>query len=107
MEFNLVYRWHSAISKRDEQWSVDFFKDILGGQDPAKVTPEKLGQIFGGFLHERTKEGPTKWEFGGLTRSATDGSFDAAGLVDIITKGTEDVAGKDLYKSYKYRLENC
>lgn len=33
-EFNLLYRWHSTISPRDEQWAAAEFRRILRGKDP-------------------------------------------------------------------------
>jgi linoleate 10R-lipoxygenase len=29
-EFNLVYRWHSAISKRDEKWTEELYLELFG-----------------------------------------------------------------------------
>ena len=36
-EFNLVYRWHSTISERDEKWTDGFIKEKLKGKDPNKM----------------------------------------------------------------------
>ena len=37
-EFNLLYRFHSAISERDDKWSQDFHKRIFGDVDIAKLS---------------------------------------------------------------------
>jgi hypothetical protein len=29
LEFNLLYRFHSAISLRDEKWTEDFFSKVI------------------------------------------------------------------------------
>ena len=29
-EFNLVYCWHSAISKKDEKWTEDLYRELFG-----------------------------------------------------------------------------
>ena len=37
-EFNMIYRWHSAISNHDEAWANDFFADIFGPDvNPSKI----------------------------------------------------------------------
>lgn len=35
-EFNLIYRWHAAISNHDEAWAKAFYKQIFGNADPSK-----------------------------------------------------------------------
>lgn len=30
IEFNMIYRWHSAISAQDEKWTNDLFHKIFG-----------------------------------------------------------------------------
>jgi hypothetical protein len=32
VEFNMIYRWHSATSDRDEAWLNDFLRNILEQQ---------------------------------------------------------------------------
>jgi len=37
IEFNMIYRWHCAISSQDEAWAEDFFANIFGsGVDTSK-----------------------------------------------------------------------
>jgi len=36
-EFNLVYRWHSATSLKDEQWTENMYKELFG--KPASEVP--------------------------------------------------------------------
>jgi len=39
VEFNMIYRWHAAISNHDEAWANGFFAQIFGPQvDPSKWT---------------------------------------------------------------------
>lgn len=33
VEFNLIYRWHAAISDKDQRWAEDFYKSIFPNQD--------------------------------------------------------------------------
>lgn len=90
-EFNLIYRWHSAISKRDEQWSDQQFRALLGGKDPAEASlPEVLRAL--GMFEARLSDQPEQRTFGGLTRGK-DGVFDDDDLVAILRTSVEDVAG--------------
>ena len=37
VEFNLIYRWHSAISDKDEEWTKAFLKSVFPDvADPSK-----------------------------------------------------------------------
>ena len=39
-EFNMIYRWHAAITDQDEEWTKRFMKDILGRDvDPSTALP--------------------------------------------------------------------
>ncbi len=94
VEFNLIYRWHSAISAKDEQWSLDFFKQAFGPDvDPQKISVENLKTGFRKFLTEEAGLDPGARTFGGLKRK-DDGSFSDSDLIGILTTQTEDVAGR-------------
>ncbi|KXJ89872.1 putative prostaglandin G/H synthase 2/cyclooxygenase 2, pgh2/cox2 [Microdochium bolleyi] len=46
VEFNLLYRFHCAISRRDEQYTVDYMKGVMGFRDPENTPlPEFLGMM--------------------------------------------------------------
>jgi hypothetical protein len=94
VEFNLLYRFHSAISKRDEQWLNTFlgslFPDSKG--DLSKLSPQEL---FTG-LTEYEKSLPTdpsQRTFDSLKRGP-DGKFKDEDLVRIMQASIEDPAGK-------------
>lgn len=38
VEFNLVYRWHSSVSDRDEKWIEGFYAEIFPGKDQSTLT---------------------------------------------------------------------
>lgn len=38
VEFNLIYRWHSSISNRDEKWIEGFYAEIFPGKDQSMLT---------------------------------------------------------------------
>lgn len=92
-EFNLLYRFHSVISRRDEQWTNEFLKSLFPDlQKPLEqLTPQEFMQ--GLINYERSIEkDPSKREFGGLKRNQ-DGRFNDAELVQILKDSIEDPAG--------------
>ncbi|OQD68603.1 hypothetical protein PENDEC_c033G00088 [Penicillium decumbens] len=90
-EFNLVYRWHSCISARDQKWSEDLYKELFAGQDPKKMS---MQQFVGGLGRWEAKlpEDPAERPFANLHRNA-DGTFPDDDLVKIFEESVEDVAG--------------
>ncbi|KAK4235700.1 Psi-producing oxygenase A [Achaetomium macrosporum] len=91
-EFNMVYRWHSATSDRDEAWANNFFREIFGANSDPDSMPV---QDFVHGIREWVKglpDEPEKWTFGGLERTS-DGSFRDDEIVGLIQAGTESIAG--------------
>jgi len=92
-EFNLLYRFHPIISKRDEKWLEEFLISLFpGNRKPlAELSHHEFLQ---GFLrHEANiNPDPSKREFDGLKRGP-DGRFKDEDLVKIITSSMEDPAG--------------
>ncbi|KAH6659111.1 linoleate diol synthase [Truncatella angustata] len=91
VEFNLIYRWHSAISQRDEKWTTNLLRGILEGVDPAKATISEMLTALTRFekgIPDRPEERP----FAELKRD-TDGTYSDDDLVDILASSVEDVAG--------------
>ncbi|KAI9776651.1 MAG: hypothetical protein M1839_009457 [Geoglossum umbratile] len=93
VEFNLIYRWHSCISKRDEKWTEDFFKTNFPNVDPQKASPRELGAALMAW-DATIDQDPGKRVFGGLKRTGADGAgpFKDEELVKIIYEGIEDTA---------------
>ena len=89
-EFNLVYRWHSSISKKDEQWVEAMYKEVFGKRASEVSLPELLQGL--GKWEASLPKDPIKRPFAGLKRKP-DGSFEDADLVNIIADSIEDVAG--------------
>ncbi|KAI0265719.1 heme peroxidase [Gloeopeniophorella convolvens] len=75
VEFNLLYRWHAALSEDDTKWTEELFADRLKGFDP------KTGSVqdFVVAAAKGMNPGPDlkKWEFGGIKRGAEDRFADA------------------------------
>lgn len=92
VEFNLVYRWHSAISIRDEKWTNELYQSLFPGRDVATVTQWELLPKLKKWLDERGPD-PSKWELdSGRYKRTANGAFDDADLIQILTDSTEDVA---------------
>ncbi|KIV98212.1 hypothetical protein, variant [Exophiala mesophila] len=88
-EFNLVYRWHSCVSERDEQWTKDVYTQLLGGSGPLTLSE---------FLYKlndwarKLDPDVLKRDFAGLKR-LPDGRYSDQDLASIWTASVEDVAG--------------
>ncbi|KAF2727140.1 hypothetical protein EJ04DRAFT_539107 [Polyplosphaeria fusca] len=89
-EFNLVYRWHSTMSDRDEEWTKNVWAGMFGDVDPKTLGKDDflkaLGQVYGA-----TPKEPEKRQFADLKRNA-DGTYPDQGLVDILTASIKDCA---------------
>ncbi|KAL5375215.1 hypothetical protein PMIN06_012255 [Paraphaeosphaeria minitans] len=90
-EFNLVYRWHSALSTRDEAWTQDLWDGMFGkGRDPKTVSNReflmKLNEEY-----QKSEKDPGKRTFAGIKRNA-DGSLPDQAIVDILMSSVEDCA---------------
>lgn len=90
-EFNMVYRWHSATSQRDEKWTENMFEQMLG-KPAGDVSMHDLLKGLGKFA-EDLDEDPLRRPFAGLERN-NDGTFDDDDLVSILADSVEDCAGK-------------
>ncbi|KAG2127995.1 heme peroxidase [Suillus clintonianus] len=89
LEFNMLYRWHAALSRQDEVWLEHTFRSILPGRDPSTITVE-------GFRTAFRRDGAQmpdirSWTFGGLTRGE-DGRFSDADIARVLQDATADRA---------------
>lgn len=94
VEFNLAYRWHSAISAGDEKWTDTIYKELFGKEADA-VSLEELLVGLGKWEHDLPKD-PSKRDFAHLKRNG-DGKFRDEDLVKIMTSAIEDVAGMSYF----------
>jgi cytochrome P450 len=90
-EFNLVYRWHSTVSDRDEKWTQEMWDSLFGeGRDPKSIgRGEFLGKM--NEVYSQTDADPSKREFANIRRNA-DGTLPDDDLVDILASSVEDCA---------------
>ena len=96
-EFNLLYRFHSIISKRDEKWLSDFFKNEIfkdEAQPLEKLIPKQLAEGLYNFERNIPNE-PRKRNFAHLKRGE-NGLFNDEELVKILKESMEDPAGRFL-----------
>ncbi|KAK1246403.1 hypothetical protein MKX08_000205 [Trichoderma sp. CBMAI-0020] len=94
VEFNLLYRFHSCISKKDERWINNFFLKLFPGRnvdDLANVSWADLGQALMTYEQSIPKD-PSLRTFDGLERQA-DGKFKDEDLVRILKEAMDDPAG--------------
>ncbi|KAF2808683.1 heme peroxidase [Mytilinidion resinicola] len=89
-EFNLVYRWHSAVSDKDEKWTQDLWDKLFPGRDAKSVGKDEFLSRLKGMYHTTPKE-PELRPFADLKRNA-DGTYPDDGLVKILKEGVEDCA---------------
>ncbi|KAH7311220.1 linoleate diol synthase [Stachybotrys elegans] len=94
VEFNLLYRFHSCISKRDERWINDFFLQLFPGRnldELQNLSAMELGRALFEFEKKIPVE-PSERTFDGLERQA-NGRFKDEDLVRILKEAMEDPAG--------------
>ncbi|KAL4969637.1 peroxidase/cytochrome P450 family protein [Aspergillus stella-maris] len=90
VEFNLAYRWHSAISANDEKWTEQVYEELIG-KPGAEISTQELLMGLGKYGASLPKD-PSQRTFAGLKRQE-DGTFKDEELVGILTLAIEDVAG--------------
>lgn len=89
-EFNLVYRWHSNISAKDEKWTEALFQKLFGKVASEVTMPELIAGL--SKWEASLDEDPVKRPFEGFKRGG-DGKFDDGELVAILADAIEDPAG--------------
>ncbi|KKZ59000.1 hypothetical protein EMCG_00865 [[Emmonsia] crescens] len=92
-EFNLLYRFHSCISRGDEKWIDEYFGEIFKstGKPLEELSLQDGMQAIGRFESLIPKD-PSQRNFGGIERGE-DGRFRDEDLVKILKESIEDPAG--------------
>lgn len=91
VEFNVIYRWHSTISLKDEQWTIAELKRLLKGKNPSTASMTEVLSALKTWDAELPTE-PEARTFENLQR-LNDGTFDDDELVKLLTESIEDTAG--------------
>ena len=90
-EFNLVYRWHAAVSERDDAWTQGAYKNLIPDKDPKEVGFHELVQALSKWEASLPAD-PQQRPFANLDRDG-NGSYSDDAMVKILTESIEDVAG--------------
>jgi hypothetical protein len=90
-EFSLLSQCHMLMSDRDDKWMQGMLKENLAGFIPGASSLEEFQQELLKYLASLAAD-PSKRRCGNLERRS-DGTFDDAALLKILTQSTEDCAG--------------
>jgi hypothetical protein len=90
-EFNLVYRWHSTVSDRDEKWTQELMKKMWPNKDYRKLTKDEFMEGLHDVYKKDYKSNPAERNFANLKRNA-DGTLSDDDLAEILTSSIEDCA---------------
>ncbi|KAI5272604.1 hypothetical protein E4T47_04176 [Aureobasidium subglaciale] len=90
-EFNLVYRWHSAVSDKDDKWTQELFAKLFPGRKPEEVPQLEFLKTLGHMEADLKAQDPTKRNFHDIKRNA-DGTLPDDELAQILIDGIEDCA---------------
>ncbi|KAI4698856.1 hypothetical protein J4E81_005468 [Alternaria sp. BMP 2799] len=89
-EINMIYRWHSTISKKDEDWLTEHMSMICPDMKIGHLTLEDMRA--GMRRHAAIPPAdPGRRVFAGLERK-NDGYFRDEDIVQILTEATDEVA---------------
>ncbi|EJD08383.1 heme peroxidase [Fomitiporia mediterranea MF3/22] len=96
LEFNLLYRWHAAISERDTAWTEHAFEEYFETTDFKSITIEQFERT----LAQKLRPDPDvrKWTFDNvdnqpLARDPSTGGFNDGDLAALIQAATAAPAG--------------
>lgn len=94
LEFNLIYRWHAAVSARDDKWTQGFSAKVFPGKDVTKLTVNEFRLGVGAWAQTIDPD-PSKrsLDLGSIVRDKTTGKFDDSALIKLLIESTEDCAG--------------
>ncbi|EEH45501.2 uncharacterized protein PADG_01651 [Paracoccidioides brasiliensis Pb18] len=92
-EFNLIYRWHSCISERDDKWIQGVLKELFGdSKDLRNITFSEYLRVLEKW-EAGLSEDPPKRPFANLEREPNS-LFSDDDLVNILAESIEDCAGR-------------
>jgi linoleate 8R-lipoxygenase/9,12-octadecadienoate 8-hydroperoxide 8R-isomerase len=91
-EFNLVYRWHSAISERDEKWTEEFWAEAFPNTDPKTQGWHDFAVAAGQMETKLQGMDPLDRPFAKLKRDSQSKALSDDDLVKIMTESVEDCA---------------
>lgn len=90
LELNLTYRWHSAISTKDQYWLEQHIAKLLPGVKVEDMTAQDMLLAMRQFAAQQPSD-PSERTWAGLQRQHGR-NFDDADLIKILTDTTKNVA---------------
>ncbi|KAI4593036.1 hypothetical protein KJ359_010122 [Pestalotiopsis sp. 9143b] len=92
-EFNLVYRWHAAISAKDEEWTNEMMRKLFPDcKDFSSITGLQMVRRLEQWGAALSPD-PMKWPIAdGLSREQDSNKFSDDDLVKIMTDSIDDPA---------------
>ncbi|GAB7362524.1 hypothetical protein MBLNU230_g2843t1 [Neophaeotheca triangularis] len=98
-EFNLVYRWHAAISNKDDEWTRSLYVQIFG-KEPHEVSQEELIRTLGKMEKDTKAQDPEERSFPALDSEKMErikdgpfaGRFRDDDIADFLNRSIEDCA---------------
>ena len=101
VEFNLLYRFHCAISLKDEQYTESFIKEAEKVLNQPVTDPKSLSMrqfaTLAAAMGQKTTEDPSLQEFGlknsptqNFTRNTITGLFDDQKMIDLLRISMDD-----------------
>ena len=90
-EFNLIYRWHSCISKKDEAWTEKQYAALLSQTPKSDGVSDFLKGVR--RMEEAIPDDPVQRSLADLTRDPVTKAYQDDDLANILTSSIEDVAG--------------
>ncbi|KAL4778664.1 heme peroxidase [Aspergillus varians] len=93
-EFNLLYRFHPAISQRDEKWINNYFSELFQGKPFDQLTPQDFFRAAKAFEASIPDDPGQRGfqEFDNIKRGP-DGRYNDADLARVLKESIEDPAG--------------
>jgi len=99
VEFNLLYRFHCAISVNDENYTKKFMQKMLKIDNPDELTLEQFIEVMknAAVYEKKNKKEPWEIEFGipgeadvSFERNPITGLFDDQTMINALTKAMDD-----------------
>lgn len=99
-EFNLIYRWHASISKRDEKWTQELSDQMWAGKNMSEVPQYEIMKTLSKTEQHLQSLEPDERPFPALERETMTriqdgpykGNFKDDELAEFLTAGIEDCA---------------
>ena len=95
VEFNLVYRWHSAISRKDQKWIENLYQELFPGRNKKEISTlneQDLVRALREWAMQQDPD-PSKWPLdNGKYKRNARGAFEDSDLIEVLADATEDVA---------------